>query len=76
MVFIRPTILRTAAEARRLAQQRYGYARDMQWNNNPGVEPTLDELVRDYMGAVPPVAQQPGDIVIQPTPSPQPAPQQ
>ncbi|HZF43919.1 MAG TPA: type II secretion system secretin GspD [Sphingomonadaceae bacterium] len=70
MVFIRPTILRTAAEARRLAQQRYGYARDMQWNNNPGVEPTLDELVRDYMGAVPPVAQQPGDIVIQPTPLP------
>lgn len=67
MVFIRPTILRTAAEARRLAQQRYGYARDMQWNNNPGVEPTLDELVRDYMGAVPPVAQQPGDVVIQPT---------
>ena len=78
MVFIRPTILRTAAEARRLAQQRYGYARDMQWNNNPGVEPTLDELVRDYMGAVPPVAQQlPGDVVVQPTPlPPSQAPQQ
>ena len=43
----------------------------MQWNNNPGVEPTLDELVRDYMGAVPPVAaQQRGDVVIQPTPLP------
>ncbi len=71
MVFIRPTILRSAAEARRLAQQRYGYAREMQWNNNPGVEPTLDELVRDYMGAVPPVAAQGrGDVTIQPTPLP------
>ena len=52
-------------------QQRYGYAREMQWNNNPGVEPTLDELVRDYMGTVPPVAAQGrGDVVIQPTPLP------
>lgn len=78
MVFIRPTILRSAADARRLAQLRYGYARDMQWNNDPGVEPSLDELVRDYMGAVPPVAeQQPGDVVIQPTPlPPSQAPQQ
>ena len=32
------------------------------------VEPTLDELVRDYMGAVPPIAQQPlpGDVVVNP----------
>ena len=71
MIFIRPTILRSAADSRRLAQQRYGYIRDAQWNQNPGVEPSIDELVRDYMGAVPPVAQQrPGDVVVQPVPLP------
>ncbi len=69
MIFIRPTILRSAADARRLAQQRYGYIREAQWNQDPGVEPSLDELVRDYMGTVPPIAAQllPGDVVIQPT---------
>src|SRR3546814_12518563 len=28
----------------------------MQKQRNPDVEPSIDELVRDYMGAVPPVA--------------------
>lgn len=72
MIFIRPTILRSAADARRVASQRYGYIREAQWNQNPGVEPSLDELVRDYMGAVPPVAaqSQPGDVVVTPTPLP------
>lgn len=56
MVFIRPTILRSAADARALAAQRYDYARDIQLRNNPGREPSLDELVRDYMGATPPTA--------------------
>jgi len=56
MVFIRPTILRSVADARALAAQRYGYARDAQLRNDPGREPSLDELVRDYMGTVPPGA--------------------
>jgi general secretion pathway protein D len=54
MVFIRPTILRSPADARRVAAQRYGYARDAQLRQSPKEEPSLDELVRDYMGTTPP----------------------
>lgn len=53
MVFIRPTILRTAEDARKLAERRYGYVRDQQLLQHPDSEPSLDELVRDYMGAAP-----------------------
>ena len=66
MVFIRPTILRSKEDAQKLTQQRYGYVRDMQLRRNPDMEPTIDELVRDYMGATPPVAAQPSDAVVQP----------
>ena len=51
MVFIRPTILRNAEDARKLAERRYGYIRDQQLVLRPNEEPSLDELVRDYMGA-------------------------
>lgn len=68
MVFIRPTILHSKEDARRLTQQRYGYVRGMQLARNPDVEPSLDELVRDYMGATPPAPMQPGDAVVQPAP--------
>jgi len=54
MVFIRPTILRSAADARALAERRYGYVREQQLRNRPGEEPSLDELVREYMGTLPP----------------------
>lgn len=67
MVFIRPTILRSKEDAQRLTQQRYGYVRGMQVQRNPDVEPSIDELVRDYMGATPPVATTtPGDAVVAP----------
>jgi general secretion pathway protein D len=56
MVFIRPTIMRTAEDARRLAEQRYGYIRNQQLNERPDREPTIDELLRDYMGIEPPIA--------------------
>ncbi len=69
MVFIRPTIVRSAAEARAIAEQRYGYARREQLIDRPDREPTLDELVRDYLGTVPPaVAPLPGDQLVQPAP--------
>jgi general secretion pathway protein D len=55
MVFIRPTIMRTAEDARKLAEQRYGYIRNQQLNERPDREPTIDELLRDYMGIEPPV---------------------
>ena len=72
MVFIRPTIVRSAAEARRIAEQRYGYARNQQLLARPDREPTLDELVRDYLGATPPIppAPLPTDAVIAPVPIP------
>ncbi|AJR24882.1 MULTISPECIES: type II secretion system secretin GspD [Sphingobium] len=67
MVFIRPTILRSKEDAQKLTQQRYGYIRGMQLQRNPEQEPGIDELVRDYMGAMPPsAAPQPGDAVVQP----------
>jgi general secretion pathway protein D len=56
MVFIRPTILKTSADSRALAERRYGYVRDQQLQIRPGEEPSIDELVRDYMGATPPIA--------------------
>ena len=54
MVFIRPTILRSAGDARSMTERRYGYVRDQQYRQNPSQEPSIDELVREYMGAVPP----------------------
>lgn len=74
MVFIRPTIIRTREEARALSAQRYGYIRGRQVEHNPNVEPSLDSLVRDYLGTVPPqVAPQPGDQSFSPTPVPAPS---
>jgi general secretion pathway protein D len=64
MIFIRPTILRNAADSRKVAEQRYGYIRLQQGLQSPGEEPSIDELVRDYMGAAPPIpsAPIPGNI--------------
>ena len=74
MVFIRPTIIRTREEARALSAQRYGYIRGGQIQHNPNVEPSLDSLVRDYLGTVPPqVAPHPGDRSYSPTPVPPPS---
>ena len=56
MVFIRPTIVRSADEARAVAAQRYGYIRDMQAAQFPKREPTIDEMVREYMGTTAPGA--------------------
>jgi general secretion pathway protein D len=55
MVFIRPTILRTAEDARAMTERQYGYVRDEQYRLHPGEEPSIDELVREYMGATPPL---------------------
>lgn len=66
MIFIRPTIVRSKEESRRLASQRYNYIRSQQLLKDPKSEPSIDELVRDYMGAVPPTAaqRQPNDQII------------
>ncbi len=80
MVFIRPTILRSAADARAMSSRRYGFIRDRQYLQNPNEEPSLDELVREYMGAAPPgpppSVRFPGDQVIAPVPGPVPGTRQ
>jgi general secretion pathway protein D len=64
MIFIRPTIIRSAEDSRRVTEQRYGYLRSEQAAQNPDQEPSIDQLVRDYMGAAPPLppAGVPGSI--------------
>jgi general secretion pathway protein D len=64
MIFIRPTVLRTPEDTQRITSQRYGYLRLQQGQQNPVDEPSIDELVRDYMGAAPPIpsAPVPGNI--------------
>lgn len=66
MVFIRPTILRSRADGDVMTARRYDYVRSMQLARNPDIEPSIDELLRDYMGAVPPVAPNvgAGDVMI------------
>lgn len=59
MVFIRPTILRTPEDSRRVTEQRYGYLRALQGYAQPGVEPSIDQLVRDYMNTAPPIPRAP-----------------
>lgn len=73
LVFIRPTILRSADDSRAIAARRYGYVRDQQLRRSPDVEPSLDGLIRDYLGTTPPrVGMQPDDLVIKPRSSERP----
>ncbi len=69
MVFIRPTILRSSADAREMAARRYGYVRTQELIANPDVEPSIDELMRDYMGAAPPAAPFSGEVAVPPPPN-------
>ncbi|VVT02512.1 Type II secretion system protein GspD [Sphingomonas sp. EC-HK361] len=64
MIFIRPTIIRNADDSRKITEQRYGYLRLQQGLADPTREPTIDELIRNYMGAAPPIpsAPLPGNI--------------
>lgn len=68
MVFIRPTILRSRADNAALTARRYGVIREAQWQRDPDSEPAIDALVRDYLGAVPPVATEPSamDVIADP----------
>ena len=73
MVFVRPTILARAEDARAMSARRYDYVRGQQLLVNPNREPSLDELVRDYLGTVPPTVPQgvqPSDQVVIPAAAP------
>lgn len=54
MVFIRPTIVRSTADARAITAPRYEYIRDQQSMRNKDGISELDQLVRDYLRAAPP----------------------
>jgi general secretion pathway protein D len=69
MVFIRPTIIRNAEDAQRIAGDRYQYVRAEQ-ASRAGGSTSLDELVRDYLKAAPP-----GPPSLLPAPLPAPLPQ-
>jgi general secretion pathway protein D len=61
MVFIRPTIVKTAADAARLAGERYQYmtaaeAAASAARGEKGGDSALDALVRDYLRTAPPSA--------------------
>lgn len=75
MVFIRPTILRSAQDSAALAARRFDTVRAAQRQIDPDGEAAIDALVRDYLGATPPVAiAAPGDEVIAPPASAAPHP--
>ena len=77
MVFVRPTVLRSREDTRAMSARRYDYVRGQQLLVNPNREPSLDELVRDYLGTVPPTVPQgvqPSDQVVTP-PAAEPQPQ-
>ena len=68
VVFIRPTILRSRQDTADVAARRWDGVRRIQLDRRPDEEPALDELARDYMGALPPggyAVVQPGDLVIE-----------
>ena len=73
MVFIRPTIIRSPGDAARVGAERWDYMRGRQIERDPTVEPSLDMLIRDYMGGYRPAAPAPGGDLISPagmTPGP------
>ena len=73
MIFIRPTIIRSPGDAARVGAERWDYMRGRQIDRDPTVEPSLDMLIRDYMGGYRPAAPVPGGDVISPvgmTPGP------
>ena len=53
MVFIRPTIIDSAASARAVTAPRYDYIRRQELSRSPDGISDLDALVRDYMQAEP-----------------------
>lgn len=69
MVFIRPTILRTPEDAAALAGRRYASIRDQQLLQKPNEEPSIDELLRDYMGIEPPIPLPPLETSATPAPT-------
>ena len=56
MVFLRPTIVRNGADARRHTTQRYDYLRNTGLRGDPAALVELDAMVRDYLDTAAPVS--------------------
>jgi general secretion pathway protein D len=54
MIFIRPTIVRSAADARRATAPKYEYIVGQQTVGTPDRQSQLEEMVRKYLRAEPP----------------------
>ena len=54
MIFLRPTIIRTADDAARASQRPYDTLTNQQRINDPENQSSLDALVRQYLQATPP----------------------
>lgn len=69
MVFIRPRIIRSVADARNVTAPRYDYMRNLPAMTTPDGDNTLDAVIRDYLRTMPPSATPPAAA----TPAPPPA---
>nr|WP_316247549.1 type II secretion system secretin GspD [Luteimonas viscosa] len=67
MVFIRPTIVRSTADAQAMSANRYGYMRG-QMPVMGERENALDELVREYLRTAPPAMPSPAPAATVPAP--------
>lgn len=54
MIFIRPRIIKSAADARAATSARYGYIRDQQGVRVGEAEAEIDAMMREYLKASPP----------------------
>jgi general secretion pathway protein D len=69
-VFIRPTIVRSAEDAQKIAGERYAYVRNAQAQQAGSELTALDELVRDYLRTAPPALPVPPEIPAAEVPKP------
>lgn len=67
MVFIRPRIIRSVADARNVTAPRYDYMRNLPAMATPDGDNSLDAVIRDYLNAAPP-APAPGQVPPPPAP--------
>lgn len=65
MIFIRPTILRTADDAREATAPRYEYMRDSDPGVDAGERAALDAIVQDYLRTEPPRSAMPAPAAAQ-----------
>lgn len=70
MVFIRPRIIRSVADARNLTAPRYDYMRNLPPMTTPNGDNSLDAVMRDYLNVARPVASQPSATPQTATPKP------